>query len=82
MPRPYARQHSAPTTPFHVITADSIDTFAHLKPVELLKRILEKFGPDSRPLSTFLNLHGPLELCCMCLILLSSDEIVDASLKV
>lgn len=69
-------------TPFHVITSDGIDTFVHLKPVELFKRILEKYGPDSRQVNSFLSIHGTLEVCVMSLILLADDKIIDSSIKV
>jgi hypothetical protein len=65
-----------------VITSEGIDSFIHLKPVELLRNILEKFGPDSRQVNAFLGIHGPLETCVMTLILLSNDEILEPNLKV
>jgi hypothetical protein len=81
-PRTYTRQHSKPLTEFHVITSASIDTFVHLQPVESFKRILQKFGPDSRQMNMFLKLHKEIEVCIMALILMANDEVIDASLKV
>ena len=80
--RSLGRQHSRASTRFYAITSDGIDIFAHLRPVELYRRVLEKFGADSRQMATFVEMHGPLELCIMALIVIATDTSPEGILKV
>jgi hypothetical protein len=80
--RSISRQHTQPDSLFYVVTSEGVETIQHLKPVEMYRRILSNYGPDSRQFQLFLSIHGPLEICVMSLILLASEEVVDAGLKV
>ncbi|KAI6228713.1 hypothetical protein M3Y99_01198400 [Aphelenchoides fujianensis] len=66
-PRSFCRQHAQPVTRFFAISADGVNTFAHLKPVQLYRRIFEQYGSDSKQMHGFVELHGPLEICEMAL---------------
>lgn len=80
--RPFARQHVQPTTEFHVISSEYIDTFVHLKPAEILRRLFVKYGPDSRQVNEFFRIHGNLEMCVMALILMASDDSIEGTMKI
>ncbi|KAI6220995.1 hypothetical protein M3Y99_01570000 [Aphelenchoides fujianensis] len=80
-PRSFCRQHAQPVTRFFAISADGVNTFAHLKPVQLYRRILEQYGADSKQMHGFVELHGPLEICVMALIVLATDTSPEGSLK-
>ncbi|KAI6188866.1 hypothetical protein M3Y98_00400400 [Aphelenchoides besseyi] len=80
-PRAFCRQHDQPTIRFYTMSADGVDIFSHQRPVELYRRILEHYGTDSKQMHGFVEMHGPVEICIMALIVLSTDTSPEGRLK-